>query len=586
MTGGAVAPRLARAAPALAGLALGLLAIGPGLGRGFLLSYDMVFVPGPPISAATFGLAGGPPRAVPSDAVVAVLSRMVPGDILQKLILILIFVLACSGAAALAGGPLLARLAAGVYYAWNPFVAERLIIGQWALLLGYAGLPWVLRSLCRGPARIRPAHLVMALIPAAIGGFAAMSVSAAAAVPAALARGGPLARAHRIGAVVGVLAVLSLPWVIPALLTGVHTDPRGADVFAARADTPFGRLGSLLLLGGIWNAQTVPRGYGGPASAAWLVLAAVAIAGYILAARRQARSPGLGAAALAGLAVAAAGVIPPGRLILKDLIGIWPAFAVLRDGQQYLAPLALAEAAGFGAAVTWAVRDLPAPAARRAAGALGVMAVLAPVLLLPGLAWGAAGRLHPVWYPADWARARQIIDGDRRPGPALLLPWGAYRRYPWNNAEAAYDPWTLLLSRRVILNDALEVGRQTLAAEDPDARRMDRIITSPGPLTGALRAAGVRYVIVDAGPLLGQAGTALAARARLPGAYVVLASPDFIVYRLPPLRRADITADARLPPRGQKLLSGLYSGKCGRSRPNLGHTRALPVPVPARRSRA
>src|SRR6266700_8294456 len=72
----------------------------------------------------------------------------------------LIFLLACSGAAALltrgwvlARGtrpPALAALAAGVCYAWNPFVAERLLIGQWALLLGYAGLPWVVRSLCTG----------------------------------------------------------------------------------------------------------------------------------------------------------------------------------------------------------------------------------------------------------------------------------------------------------------------------------------------------------------------------------------------------------------------------------------------------
>lgn len=537
VTGGAWAPRLARAGPALVGLALGLLAVGPGLGRGFLLSYDMVFVPSPPVSAVTFGLAGGPPRAVPSDAVVAAASSVVPGDILQKLILILIFVLACSGAAALVGGPLPARLAAGVYYAWNPFVAERLIIGQWALLLGYAGLPWVLRSLCRGPVRVRPTRLMMALIPAAIGGFAPMTVSAIVAGPAALARGDALprvgARARRLGAVLLVLAVLSLPWVIPALLIGVHTDPRGVAAFTARADTPFGRLGSLLMLGGSWNAQTVPRGYGGPASAAWLVLAGAAIAGYILGARRQRRCPGLGVAALTGLAIAVVGIIPFGRLILMDLIRIWPAFAVLRDGQQYLAPLALAEAVGFGAAVTWVVRDLPAPSARRAAGALGVMAVLAPLLFLPGLGWGAAGRLRPVGYPADWARARQLIDDDRGPGSALVLPWATYRRYPWNHGEAVYDPWPLLLSRRVILNDALQVGRQTLAAEDPEARRADRIIAAPGPLTGRLRAAGVRYVIVDAGPLLGQPAATLAARARLPGAAVVLASPDLIVYRLP-----------------------------------------------------
>ena len=137
--------------PGLAvGLVLGLLALGPGLRRGFLLSYDMVFVPREPFTSAMFGLAGGAPRAVPSDFAVAVASRLLPADIVQKLVLLLIFMLACSGAAALLDRePVLARLAAAVFYGWNPYVAERLIIGQWALLLGYAGLPWVLRAVLR-----------------------------------------------------------------------------------------------------------------------------------------------------------------------------------------------------------------------------------------------------------------------------------------------------------------------------------------------------------------------------------------------------------------------------------------------------
>ncbi|HEV8156947.1 MAG TPA: hypothetical protein VGP67_15580, partial [Gaiellales bacterium] len=125
----------------VAGLCLGLFALGPGLRLGFLLSYDMVFVPRMPFSTALPGLA--PPRAVPSDLVIAAASRVVPGDIAQKLVLLAIFVLGCAGVAALLDTePLLARLAGGIFYAWNPYVGERLIIGQWALLLGYAGLPW------------------------------------------------------------------------------------------------------------------------------------------------------------------------------------------------------------------------------------------------------------------------------------------------------------------------------------------------------------------------------------------------------------------------------------------------------------
>jgi hypothetical protein len=537
--------------PALTGLGLGLLALGPGLGPGFLLSYDMVFVPRMPLSAGLLGLTGGPPRAVPSDAVMAVASLAVPAAILQKAILLLIFVLACSGAAALltsgwtaatAGtAPLPARLAAGVGYAWNPFVAERLLIGQWALLLGYAGLPWVVRLLAAGRERIRLPRLLGVMVPAAIGGFAAMSVTALAAVPVALICSAPGWRLRRLAAVLGGLAVLSLPWLAPALAVGVHTDPRGADAFAARADTPFGRLGSLVMLSGIWNAQTVPRGYGGGASVVWLLVVAAALGGYLLLARPRRLCPGLGAAGLAGLVIAAAGVTAAGRVVLRDLVAAWPGFAVLRDGQQYLAPLALTEAVGLGALTAWLVRE-GRTAAPRAGAALGVMAVVAPVVLLPGLAWGLAGRLRPVQYPADWTRARQIIDRDPHPGTALLLPWAAYRRYPWNHGEAVFDPWPRFTAREVVSSDALQVGRLVLAPESADSVRLNRIVTAPGPLTGPLRAAGVRYVIVDAGPVLARAAAgrpaaghpaALAALARLPGAQVIIAGPDLVLFRLP-----------------------------------------------------
>jgi hypothetical protein len=553
-----------------------LLALGPGLGRGFLLSYDMVFVPRMPFSAALIGLTGGPPRAVPSDAVVAAASRAIPADILQKLILLLIFVLACSGAAALldsgwratsrrarraagpgaAGAPVAARLAAGVFYAWNPYLAERLLIGQWAMLLGYAALPWLIKVLSTGPVRVRPGRLLIAAIPAAVGGFAAMSVAGLGAVVAAPLRGTGLGeRGRRLAGVLVVLAVLSLPWLIPAFGVPVHTDPRGAGAFVARADTAFGRLGSLVMLSGIWNAQTVPRGYGGGASAIWLLVVIAAVGGYVALARTRRVSPGLGVAALAGLAIAAAGASGPGQAVLRDLMSAWAGFADLRDGQQYLAPLALAEAVGLGALVAWLPAGLargasraktaagPGPAgdpatASGAVAALSVMAVLAPVLLLPGLAWGVAGRLRPVEYPADWLRARQVIDSGPARGSVLLLPWAAYRRYPWNGGEAVYDPWTRFLSREVISNDALQIGNLVLSQESPDSIRLNRIVTRPGPLTGALRTAGVRYVVVDAGPLLAVPRAGLAAAARLPGAQVVISGPDLVVFRLSPEQQA------------------------------------------------
>ena len=508
------------------GLCLGLLALGPGLRRGFLLSYDMVFVPREPFGAALPGLA--PPRAVPSDLAIAAASRIVPDDIAQKLVLLAIFVLGCAGVAALLDRePLLARLAGGVFYAWNPYVGERLIIGQWALLLGYAGLPWALRAVLspdEAPWRWT-GRLCLSLVPAVIGGFAAMAITALVVVPAAL-----LTRSTRRAAIaLAALAAGSLPWLIPSLQHTVYADPAGVAAFAARADTPFGSIGSLLMLGGEWNAQTVPKAYGGAWSALWLVVVIVALAGY-LASARQHRWPGLGIAATAGLLIACIGVTAAGRDLLRSVTSAWPGAAVLRDGQQFVAPLALAEAAGFGVVVAWAMKPRPVrdKRARRSGRtgsgvALGVLAVLAPVLLLPGLAWGAAGRLQPAWYPAEWLAAARTIDASPARGAVLLLPWETYRTPSWNHGEVVLDPWSRLLSRPVIWNDGTRVGDVELAPDDPRARRLDGAIRGGGPLTAMLGAAGVRFVLDDAddpGP-------------RLPGAVVLVGQPGLTVYQLP-----------------------------------------------------
>ena len=552
---------LAGAGPGLAvGLVLGLLALGPGLRRGFLLSYDMVIVPREPFTAAMAGLTGGPPRAVPSDAVVAVASRVLPADVVQKLILLAVFMLACSGVTALlAREPWFARVAAAVFYAWNPFVAERLIIGQWALLLGYAGLPWALRAVTahrvaswRGAGR-----LGLALLPAAVGGFAAMTVSALVVVPAAvLSRSSAGRRLAAAASALAVLTTLSLPWLIPSLLRTMYADPAGAAAFAARADTPFGTFGSLVMLGGMWNAQTVPAGYGGW-SVLWLALVLAAAAAYIVFALRPPggatprtprwpkglvtssrglgrRWPGLGFAAVAGLAIAAAGATAPGQAVLRGVTGLWPGFAILRDGQQFVAPMALAVALGAGLLVTWVARPRQAAAesrsgadrirADRAGLAIAVAVTLAPALLLPGLAWGAAGRLRPVWYPAAYPGVARMIDGSRARGDVLLLPWAAYRRPAWNGDRALLDPWPRLLSREVIWNDGAQIGRTALQPDDPAARRLNRVITGAGPLTGALTKAGVRFVIVDSGGSLA---------ARLPGCTVIAARPGLVVYPVP-----------------------------------------------------
>ncbi|MDQ2669550.1 MAG: hypothetical protein M3Y31_02875, partial [Gemmatimonadota bacterium] len=142
MTGGGAAT-VRRAAPVVWAVVLSVLLLGPVLGPGYLLTYDMVWVPDLALRSDFLGAGTALPRAVPSDAVVALLDVVVPGMLLQKLVLLGALVLGGLGAASLAGRSTLARLVAVSVFVWSPYAVERLWIGHWPLLLCWAALPWL-----------------------------------------------------------------------------------------------------------------------------------------------------------------------------------------------------------------------------------------------------------------------------------------------------------------------------------------------------------------------------------------------------------------------------------------------------------
>src|SRR6266545_315036 len=184
--------------------------LAPVLPRGFILGYDMSFVPRQSLLPDSLGLGSGMPRAVPADALVAVLTTVIPGDILQKVILFATVFLAALGAARLVPTEsVLIRLVAAVAYSWNAFLAERLLIGQWGLLVAYAALPWIVKTARELRDKRDWARLVLVSLPAVItptGGL--------------LAAGAALAAAgwRRAPGVAAAMAVLNAPWWVPSLL--------------------------------------------------------------------------------------------------------------------------------------------------------------------------------------------------------------------------------------------------------------------------------------------------------------------------------------------------------------------------------
>jgi hypothetical protein len=507
------------------GLTSALLQLGPVLG-GYVLTRDMVFVPRMPLTGALLGR-DGVPRAVPSDLLVALLSRIVPGGIVQDVVLVAIITLAGWGVARLAPSESgWAGAAAAALYTWNPYVTERLRLGQWAVLVGYTALPWVAAAAirCRDRLELRSsAALVLALAGAAAGGPSADLLAALVAIPVLLWPGGAAAWWRRVAVLAGTLIVVSLPWLLPALLTPGSTPPDrvGVALFATRPDTPFGSLGSLLSLGGVWNALVVPAGRGDfIVGLAALLLTAAAAYGLSTLRGRWGNGAlgGLVASGVLGLALAMWGVTPGARGVLEHLVAAVPGAGLLRDGQRSVAPLALLLSVGIGA-----VAELLAARWRWRAAVL----VAVPVALLPAAAWGADATLASVQWPVAW---QQMATASARlpAGPVLVLPWATERAYPWNGDRPQVDPADHWLPRRVVGDDALLVGDRSTPVEDPLASRVAAAATGTGPLLPALRRQGYAGVLVETD----QAGAAVLPP-RLTGLRRLSSAEDLALYAVP-----------------------------------------------------
>lgn len=540
----------------------------------------MVFVPRLELGRNLLGLEAAVARAVPGDLLVALASRLVPADLVQKLVLLGALIAAGTGAARLTPTRRpAAQAAAAALYVWNPFVYERLVMGHWGLLISYAALPLAalaaidlrvassgggadLRVASSGPGaglRVpRPTgagrRLVLALAVAAAGSPPGGLIAAAVALCVAAAPPWPRAGAvRRAGTVAGVALVVNAPWLVPSLLRpgGVPVRPEGAAAFASRPDGPLGTVGSLVGLGGIWNSLAVPPGLGSwPWLAGFAVVLAVVITGLPLLPRRlpPGAAGGLLLSAGLGLLLAAAYAIPWWRGLVDLVVAHVPGGGLVRDAQKFVAPLALVEAVAFGLGVE---RLLPALAARWArpdpggpsrpparwigpAAAAGLIA--APVLLLPALAWGAAGRLAAVSYPDAFAEARTAMAADPVPGAVLVLPWHLHLGFPWNGGRVVLDPAQRWFTRRAVGNDDLELVGMTVPGEDPYGTRLGPLVRGAAPLEPALPAAGVRYVLVF------KVADWAAYGPRLSGLAPVLDRPDLALYRVPAR-----PAEVRLP---------------------------------------
>jgi hypothetical protein len=482
-------------APLLLGVVLAAGVCYPFAG-GRLLLLD--FVSGPRqtlLPAEAFGLNNALTGGVPFAIGCALLDRLL-GQAGSVVPAVIFFPLATTGAARLLRTAVLpARLGAGLLYAVNPFVFDRLYAGQLGVLLGYAVLPFAVDALldaAERPHRVARAagwsaaavmmseHFAWILVPVAAG----IVLTRPDRMPASL---------RLAGAALGAAAISSYLLVAPVL---AGTRPAGAlaqlAAYRTQADARLGLLANVAGLYGFFRpGPTEPKNLlsGWPAVLAALLL--VVAIGYTAVLRDPAhRRNGAAvlAAGVAGYFLALGDQGPTGGLFRLAYEHV-PGFVMMREPDKFAVLTALAYAYGFGSGIDWLTTRGRGKGAQIAAIALaGVL----PLIYTPNLLGGLGGQVKASTLPSSWSVAQRLAGQNT----VLFLPWRQYIATPFTDQRTIANPAALYFAGTVLTSQNPGYG-YAFTAEDPEHVFLDKVIGPPvDPQTtqAALAGLGVRFI--------------------------------------------------------------------------------------------
>lgn len=451
-----------------------LIILFPLLMSGYILTIDMVFTPH--ISFPTQLT-----NTYPLDFIMWLLSNIFPADVVQKAILVAIIVFSGVSMHLFAKFllPLLnnkkqishlalyvAPYAAGLFYIFNPFVYSRFMSGQWLVLLGYALLPFFMRSLA-----------ILAQNPSVKQGFF-VGLWAATITAVSLHHSGMIVIIAFIIAIAMLIyhkwhvqkiairaaasallsfMLLSSYWLFPAIFglsslqESASFDASHFETFATKGQTIIGQIAHVIRLQGFWleaqhlfllPQQLVP--FWGLLFIGWWVLIAVGARYFYLHAK---------VVFWPTLAVLLVGILLAATPLLHYTSDI-PFISGYREPHKFTQFVALSFcifSAGGALAIISKCKTKP-----KQYFAIGAIIALPFILAAPMLG-GFSGQLQPRQYPADWLVAKQKVSELPQTASVVFLPWHQYGVFNFSERLIA-TPAEKFFSKQVIASDDPELN--------------------------------------------------------------------------------------------------------------------------------
>lgn len=488
--------------------ALALIILFPLLLPGYVLTLDMIFTPHmawPAELSTTY----------PLDVLLWLLSQLLPGDVVQKIVLFAILLLSGVGMHLLVReiapkqpSTLMFELAAyfaGLFYVINPFIYARLMAGQWLVLLGYALLPFLVRALFRllNQPSWRSAIWVV------VWTFATITVSvhfsgivlvffalffAAAAVKYWKRRKELWQFTWRLLVAGLAVLVLSSYWIIPAMLgsdvgeVATRVDETQFSAFATHSG-PLGSIGEVLRLQGFWAEsrelfvlpQNVMPLWGVLMLLLWVL---VVIGGVQL---WRVNRP----AAIIMIGCVVVGTVLAASPLVQWLSQVFPLLGGYREPHKFTVLVVL----GFGVLAAFGVHAFVRRRKHKKGWAVACLAL--PLLITPIMFWGAAGQLRSVDYSKEWYELNKQLKNNMPVGrQALFLPWHMYAPYSFSNERIIANPAEKFFEAPMIISDNPEFANIAPNLHDTTRQQIANLVQNPHDISSQLQDLSISHVVL------------------------------------------------------------------------------------------
>ena len=450
---------------------------------GYLFLLDMVW--GPNIRLSDYAV-GGTASSYPLMMLLKSFSLFLPTAFLQKALLFFVLYLCGFWMFDLSRTLMPRRWAilSGVFYILNPYVFERLLAGQWLVLLGYAFFPlviyrfikflesdkgkdfWISAALFSIYPILSPHWAYMAfwlLLLLAI-------VYLAASIGFANLKKAEFAPARKKLS----LFVISqgLLWIMVNSFWLKHfwsADGAIAKItqndfqaFRTTADPVWGATFNVLSLYGFWqDIFFLPKDVFPYWWALTFIVIAFAFVGFShLAKKKNILALTLGIAFVPVVLIATGYGTTVTRMITNFLFHYLPGFAGMRETAKATGVIAFTYALFFPLGIKLTAdrfgRDAQDRTKKTILFCSFALSVLFCCLWVNNIFFGFAGQMRAYPYPDSWYKAEKMLDADAQTERVLFLPWHGYLKIAFANNVTANNPAKVFFSAEIISGKNLD----------------------------------------------------------------------------------------------------------------------------------